>query len=109
MKHNMHSVTLQIRLLILTALISVLGFALLSHYSEKTSYSDDTARVRIAEIQEISGDGEPPQYDDYTPAAILSGILMLSIKTFITLVLFRSKRITRYTYLHHIRPRSPPL
>ncbi|WP_020183791.1 hypothetical protein [Methylotenera sp. 1P/1] len=109
MKHNFNSVTLQIRLLILTALISVLGLAVFSHYSEKTSYSDDTARVRVAEIQEISGDGELPQYDGYTPAAILSSVLILSIKTFITLVLFRSKRIARYSFLHHIRPRSPPL
>ena len=109
MKHNIDSVTLHIRLLILTALISVLGFALLSHYSEKTSYSDDTARVRVVEIQEVSGDGEPPQYGDYTPAAILSSVLILCVKTFIALVLFSSKRIVRYSFLHHIRPRSPPL
>lgn len=110
MKHNIDSVTLYIRLLMLTALISVLGFALLSPYSEKNSYSDDTARVRIAEFQEASGDADPPQYDDYKPAAILTGVLVLSIHTLITLVLVRNKRIARHAYLLlHIRPRSPPL
>lgn len=109
MKHNFNSVTLQIRLLILTALISVLGFAVFSQYADETSYSDDTARVRVAEVQELTGDAEPPQYHEYTPAAILTGILILCVKTFITLVLYRNKRIARHSFLYHIRPRSPPL
>ncbi len=58
MQNNLNSVALQIRLLLLTMLIAVVGFAFVSQYSDSSSYSDDTPRVRVIEMQEFLNDSE---------------------------------------------------
>ncbi len=108
MKYNFNSVSLQIRLLFLTVLLAVAGFALVSHYSDTSSYTEDTNRVRFVSGQEFNGDSEPPIENQHsTDALILSLLLILANVFAVTFVC--SKSITpRLTFLYHIRPRSPP-
>ena len=108
MKQNLNLVTLQIRLLFLTVLLTVAGFALVSQFSDTSSYTDDTARVRVLQMQEFNGDSEPP-LDNQTLAdsLILSLLLVLASVSIVTY--FRSKNITpSLRFLHLVRPRSPP-
>lgn len=109
MKYNFNSVTLQIRLLFLTVLLAVAGLALVSQFADTSSYTDDTARVRIVSAQEFNGDAEPP-IDNQTPSDALVFSLLLVFANIYVVAFIRAKKITpRLTYLHHIRPRSPPL
>lgn len=60
MHKHLNTAALQLRLWVVTVLLAMLGFALVAEFSDHSSYSDDTARVRVAEIVEYSGDGESP-------------------------------------------------
>ncbi|MEK9825022.1 MAG: hypothetical protein VW395_01810 [Methylotenera sp.] len=62
-----------IRWLFLAALVATLGFAFSAQLSHHKSYSDDTARLIIAEVQEASADTEPVSQLDDT-SAILSSV-----------------------------------
>lgn len=97
-----------VKWLFLTALIATLGFTLTSLLPHHTSYSDDAARLLVAEMQEANVDAEPqPQSDD------ISGILIATKQlqfggNLNPHHLFFSEFSPRLAFLYHIRPRSPP-
>lgn len=108
MKQNFNLVTLQIRLLFLTVLLTVAGFALVSQFADTSSYIDDSARVRVLQVQEFNGDSEPPlDSQPLLDALVLS--LLLFYACALILMYSRPKNITTsLRYLNHVRPRSPP-
>lgn len=107
MKYNLNSVSLQIRLLFLTVLLAVAGFALVSHYSDNSSYTEDTTRVRVVSGQN-NGDAEPLIENQHSFDALLFSLLLILANVFVVTFVC-SKRITpRLSFLYHIRPRSPP-
>ena len=107
MHYNIHSVALKIRLLLLTMLITVAGFALVSQFSDN-SYSDDTTRVRVMEMQEFLNDAEP-LLDGVNLDFFIAGFLFFFLASNVYLVVSRRKVFPRLTFYYHIRPRSPPL
>lgn len=108
MKHHLNSVSLQIRLLFLTVLFAVAGFALVSHYADASSYTEDSTRVRFVSGQEFNGDSEPPTENQYSSDVLFFSLLLVLANVFVV-TSGRSKNITPHlTFLHHIRPRSPP-
>ena len=62
MQKHLNTAALQLRLWVVTVLLAVLGFALVAEFSDHSGYSDGTARVRIAEVVEYSGDGDAYVY-----------------------------------------------
>jgi hypothetical protein len=106
MKHNLVPLTSRVRLLFLTTLVVVLGFAFASQFSDNSPYNDGTAR--IVEMQEFSGDSEPPPLNDTLTDAVLSEILFVCAKNLVVSVVFPTEVLPRLTFLYHIRPRSPP-
>jgi len=108
MKYNLNSVSLQIRLLFLTVLFAVAGLALVSHYSDPSSYTEDTNRVRFVSSQEFNADSEPPIENPHSFDVLIFGLLLILANVF-AVTFVRSKSITPHlTFLYHIRPRSPP-
>ena len=107
MHYNIQSVALKIRLLLLTMLITVAGFALVSQFSDN-SYSDDTTRVRVMEMQEFLNDAEP-LLDGANLDFFIAGFLIICVALTVYLVVSRRKVFPRLTFYYHIQPRSPPL
>ena len=107
MHYNIHSVALKIRLLLLTMLITVAGFALVSQFSDN-SYSDDTTRVRVIEMQEFLNDAEP-LLDGVSLDFFIASFLIVCVALNQYLVISRRKVIPRHTFFYQIQPRSPPL
>ncbi len=109
MNNHLNSIAFRIRLLSITALIAMLGFVFLAQFSDNSTYSDDTPRFRVAEVQEFTGDVEPSLQDDPPHDGLPSsfGFIFASV-VFFCLVSF-SKVFPRLTFLFHVRPRSPPL
>ncbi len=108
MRHLQKSLANPIKWLFLTALIATLGFALISQLPQHKSYSDDAARLLVAEVQEASADAEPmPQLDD--TSAILTSVTQLQFSGNLNPHhLYYSEFAPRLAFLYHIRPRSPP-
>lgn len=109
MNYSLNSVAFRIRLLSLTALIAVLGFVFLAQFSDISTYNDDTPRLRIAEMQEFTGDTEPPPHDGPPHAALLTSIEFIFANIVVLCIVIFSKVFPRLTFLYHVRPRSPPL
>lgn len=87
----------------------MLGFVFLAQFSDNSTYNDDTPRLRIAEIQEVTGDTEPPPQDGPPPNNLLSSILFICAG-FVVLILSTLREVfPRLSFLSHVRPRSPPL
>ena len=109
MKQNLNLATLQIRLLFITALLAMACFAMVSQYSDTPSYTDDTTRVLVLQLQEFNGDSEFP-LDNQTIADALSSSLLLVLASVFIVQYFRSKNIIHsLRFLSLIRPRSPPV
>ena len=109
MKHTSNSVASQIRLLFLTMLMAMLGFAFISQLSPSYSHNDDTTRIRAIETQEFLHDAELTLQYDFPPDFLASSFLFVCIGKFLTSAIFRSKITPRLTFLYHVSPRSPPL
>ena len=108
MKYNLNSVSLQIRLLFLTVLFAVAGLALVSHYSDNFSYTEDTVRVRVVSGQD-NADPEPVLENQHAFDALIISLLLI-LASAVVITFDRSKNTApRLTFLYHIRPRSPPL
>lgn len=108
MKYSIHSVALQIRLLLLTTLIATLGFAFVSQVYDSNSYSDDTSRLRVIEAQEFLNDSEPLLNGDL-PDFLATSFLFVFVSLFLTSAVNRSLVTPRLTFFYHTQPRSPPL
>ncbi len=109
MKYKSIPAASQIRMLFLTMLVAVIGFAFLAQLSDSYSYSDDSARVRVAEVQEFLHDAEPPPQYDSSTDFLAASFLFFCVNIGLTSVLLCNKFTPRLTFLYHIRPRSPPL
>jgi hypothetical protein len=109
MNYRLNSVASRIRLLSLTALIAVLGFVFFTQFSDSSVYNDDTPRLRIAEMQEFTGDTEPPSQDEPPHDGLLTSVAFIFANTVVLCIVIFSKVFPRLTFLYHVRPRSPPL
>lgn len=109
MNDSFNPTALRLRLLLLTALVVVLGFVFGSQFSDKSSYSDDTARFRVAEVQAISVDFESPLQDNPPRSFVLSSNVHIVAVIFGIAAIFFSEFTPRLTFFYHVRPRSPPL
>jgi len=109
MRNLSKSLANPIKWLFLAALFATLGFTFTSQLSHHKSYADDTARLIIAEVQEVSADTDPASQLDDT-SAILSSVPQLQFSGNLNPHhLFYSEFSPRLAFLHQIRPRSPPL
>ena len=108
MHKHLNTAALQLRLWVVTVLLAVLGFALVAEFSDHSGYSDDTVRVRVAEVLEYSGDGETP-FSAYAPQ--ISPVASLSfacVSLFALLVLPRRCVMPRPVFSWHLHSRAPP-
>ncbi len=106
MHKHLNTAATQLRLWVVTVLLTVLGFALVAEFSDHSSYSDDTVRIRVAEIVEYSGDGEPPlSLPVILPAASMT---IASVLPFALLVFSRRRSTPRPAVIHHLHSRAPP-
>ena len=109
MRNSQKLLATPIRWLFLAALIATLGFAFSAQLSQNKSYADDTARLIIAEVQEIGADTDPVSHLDDTNI-ILSYAPQLQFSSNLNPHhLFYSEFSPSLALLHPIRPRSPPL
>jgi hypothetical protein len=108
MKQKLNLMTLQLRLLMITVLVVMAGISLASQYSDTSLFADDTAQVRVAEMQEANGGSEPPlAHQAVTKAFVLGLLLAFSSVAFIKYV--RPERVvSNRRYLHLVRSRAPP-
>lgn len=105
--YGLKSLAFQARLILLTALLAVISFAFVAQYSDNASFSDDTQRVRIAEMQEPSGDSDP-HLQPNSLGAFFTAIVLVYTSVFVSTLHFGRQVVLRLTFLYHIRPRSPP-
>ncbi|MDP8567824.1 hypothetical protein [Methylophilus aquaticus] len=107
MHKHFNTAALQLRLCVVTVLLAVLGFALVAEFSDSASMSDDTVRVRVAEIVEYSGDGEPPL--SIAPLiAPPARMLIACVMPFALLMLSRRHLTPRPVTIRHLHSRAPP-
>ena len=98
---------IQIKLLFITALMAVMGFAFVSPYFDKTPYSDVTPQVLVHEAQESFGDSDSTVPD--TPLdSLATGLTLIFASLYLVTRLYSQEVLPRLTFLYHIRPRSPP-
>lgn len=107
MKYCLKSVAFQIRLLVLTMLIAVTGFAFVSQSSDGASHGNDTASVLVVEMQELLTDAEL-LLDGDAPSFLSASFLFAYVAQVFICALNPSKVTPRLTFLYHTQPRSPP-
>ncbi|HEY0905845.1 MAG TPA: hypothetical protein VGE17_01475 [Methylophilus sp.] len=108
MHKHLNIAALQLRLWVVTVLLTVLGFALVAEFSDHSGYSDDTVRVRVAEVVEYSGDGESPLTSLIPLIAPPASIPIACIMLFALLVLPRRRITPRPALVRHLHSRAPP-
>ena len=108
MHKHLNTAALQLRLWVVTVLLAVLGFALVAEFSDQSSFSDDTVRVRVAEVLEYHGNSEPP----FTPVIPLiapaASQTVACVVLFAMLALPRRRVIPRPVVVRHLQSRAPP-
>jgi len=109
MHKHLNTAALQLRLWVVTVLLAMLGFALVAEFSDHSSYSDDTVRVRIAEVIEYTGDGETP----LTPVIPLisppASVSVACVILFALLAMPRRRDTPRPVFVRHLHSRAPPV
>lgn len=107
MHQYFNTAALQLRLCVVTVLLAVLGFALVAEFSDHASVSDDTVRVRVAEITEHPGDGESPL--SIVPLiAPPASMLIACVMPFALWILSRRRLTPRPVVVRHQNSRAPP-
>jgi hypothetical protein len=108
MHKHLNTAALQLRLWVVTVLLAVLGFALVAEFSHQSSVSDDTVRVRVAEVVEYSGDGESPFSSPIYLIPLLASVLIAGERLFALLALPRRRITLRPVVLRNLHSRAPP-
>lgn len=108
MQKHLNSAALHLRLWVVTVLLAVLGFAIVAEFSDHSAYSDDTVRVRVAEVVEYSGDGESPFSTPAFLVSPLTGMLIACVIVFALQGLPRRRIILRPVVIRHLHSRAPP-
>jgi hypothetical protein len=96
-------------MLLLTSLISLLGFVFASQLSDGPPYDDDTTNVRVIEMQEELNDTDPPIGNSTSLDFFVAGFSFIYTVPSLTTVISRNIVTPRLTFLYHVQPRSPPL
>ena len=109
MKYRLNPVVFQIKLLILTTMIAVLGFAFYPHCNDNLYTSDATSQAVVFEMQELFDDIEPQPQQDTSSDFLINCFLFGFTALFLVAVIPRGKLTPRLTFLYHVQPRSPPL
>lgn len=108
MKLKFNLVPLQLRLLLLTALIVVAGLSLASQRSDSSLFSEETSQVRVSELHEATGGSEPPLENQ----AITNAFVLSLLLAFAGCVVFNHARpenvVASRRFLNQVRSRSPP-
>lgn len=107
MKYRLNSVAFQIRLLMLTLLLAVTGFAFVSQLSDSAPHGNDTPSVLVVEMQEFLNDAEPVLDSDSSSFLGASFLLAYVAQVFVS-ALNPSKVTPHLTFIYHTQPRSPP-
>lgn len=105
--YELKSLAFQARLLFLAALLAVISFAFVAQHSDNASYSDDTQRVRINEMQQPSGDSDP-NLQPNSLNAFFTAIVLAYVSAYVSIIHFGRQVVIQLTFLYRIRPRSPP-
>lgn len=108
MHKHLNTAATQLRLWVVTVLLAVLGFALVAEFSNHSGYSDDTVRVRVAEVVEYSGDGESPFNSLLPLISPPASMTIACVVPFALLALPRRRVIPRPVFVRHLRSRAPP-
>lgn len=108
MHKHLNTAALQLRLWVITVLLVVLGFALIAAFSDHSGYSDDTVRVRVAELVEYTGDGESPLISLTPLIPPAASMVIACVIPFALLALPRRRVIPRPGCVRHLHSRAPP-
>lgn len=108
MHKHLNTAASQLRLWVVTVLLAVLGFALVAEFSDHSGFSDNTVRVRVAEVIEYSGDGESPFTSLIPLISPPASIPVACVIIFALLVLPRRHVVPRPVFIHHLHSRAPP-
>ena len=108
MHKHLNTAALQLRLCVVTVLLAVLGFALVAEFSDHSGYSDDTVRVRVAEVLEYSGDAETPFTPFVPQISPAASLTVTCVFLFALLVLPRRCVMPRPVFVRHLHSRAPP-
>ncbi|KQT36700.1 hypothetical protein ASG24_06020 [Methylophilus sp. Leaf414] len=108
MHKHLNTAATQLRLWVVTVLLTVLGFALVAEFSDHSSYSDDTVRIRVAEIVEYTGDGESPLTSPLYLIPPAASITIACMIPFALLCLSRRRVAPRPVVVRHLHSRAPP-
>lgn len=108
MHKHFNTAALQLRLWVVAVLLAVLGFALVAEFSDHSSYSDDTVRVRVAEIVEVTGDGESPLHSLTPLISPAASMTIACVIPFALLALPRRRITLRPVVVRHLQSRAPP-
>lgn len=95
--------------LFLTVLLASVGLALSFQLDQHVSYSDDTTRILVIEMEEASADAEQLPQLDATRETLFASIPLQFSSNLNPHHLFFSDSASRLAFLYHIRPRSPPI
>ena len=108
MHKHLNTAALQLRLCVVTVLLAVLGFALVAEFSDHSGYSDGTARVRVAEVVEYTGDGESPLTSLIPLISPPASMTIACVIPFALLALPRRRVSPRPVFVRHLHSRAPP-
>lgn len=108
MQKHLNIAALQVRLWVVTVLLAVLGFALVAEFSDQSDYSDGTARVRVAEIIEHSGDSESPltSFTSFIPPP--ASFTIACVMLFALLPPSHQRKAPRSALVRNRHSRAPP-
>lgn len=93
-------------------MLAVLFFAiwvmLLSQFSNDDYFTDDTPRVRVEDVRELSSDGDTSLDDCHGFIPNVTELTFLGLVFCIITALFAYQVFVKRVLLAQIRPRSPP-
>ncbi|MDP3609524.1 MAG: hypothetical protein Q8R74_10665 [Methylophilus sp.] len=108
MKQKLNLVSIQLRLLMVTVLFVMAGISLASQYSDTSLVADDTAQVRVVEMQEANGGSEPPLDNQTVTKVFVLGLLLAFASAYVFKYVQPENVVSNRRFLHLVRSRSPP-
>lgn len=106
--NGMNPIFARLKLWIIAVLLAVLGFAMVAEFASDASYSDDSTRVRLMEMEEQDVGNELSLHTAPVIDALIDNVHLILAALFLGLAKHTLHRPTGTSMVHGLRLRGPP-
>lgn len=109
MKQHRIQLQSQVKLVFVTAFLSLIGLVFVSNLQNNSAYSDDAFRTQLEIFESIDSDFEQPNTQDTSPDALFSNSFIFTTIFFAGIIGTFNHINNSFTFKYLTRPRAPPL